>query len=256
MPSYGGSYGSRDQTNPPYLPPTYPTQYLQGDDGRPGHMGGNYDASMAAYSYNRSIPGFSAAAVASGVPPLPIYQGWNQDAMPLPPYTAPSNHSQYSGYGGVPQTSAQYYQPVGQQNYHQNTATAKSLEQDLSEGEFEDVGASVNTPPVGYGSSQYRGNDGTGYMDTAQRAVHSRAQDYSPQSGYQSMLRRISVTFPLFIDAFQQTTITLVIVTLRMGANLQTPTHRMCPLAELTSTTNQRAFNNAIHLHPTTIMTL
>jgi hypothetical protein len=179
MPSYGGSYGSRDQTNPPYLPPTYPTQYLQGDDGRTGHMGGNYDASMAAYSYNRSIPGFSAAAVASGVPPLPIYQGWNQDAVPLPPYTAPSNHSQYSGYGGVPQTSAQYYQPVGKQNYHQNTASAKSFEQaDLSEGEFEDVGASVNTP---------------------QRAVQSRAQDYSPQSGYQSMLRRISVTFHLLL---------------------------------------------------------
>jgi hypothetical protein len=96
-------------------------------------MGGNYDASMAAYSYNRSIPGFSAAAVASGVPPLPIYQGWNQDAMPLPPYTAPSNHSQYSGYGGAAQTNAQYYQPVGQQNYHQNTASAKSFEQaDLS----------------------------------------------------------------------------------------------------------------------------
>lgn len=200
MPSYGASYGARDQTNPPYLPPTYPTQYLQGDDGRIGHMGGNYDASMAAYSYNRSIPGFSAAAVASGVPPLPIYQGWNQDAMPLPPYTAPSNHSQYSGYGGVSQTNAQYYQPVGQQNYHQNTASAKSFEQaDLSEGEFEDVGASTNTPPVGYGSSQYRGNDGTGYMDTAQRAVHSRAQDYSPQSGYQSMLRQISVTFPLLL---------------------------------------------------------
>jgi hypothetical protein len=120
--------------------------------------------------------------------------------MPLPPYTAPSNHSQYSGYGGAAQTNAQYYQPMGQQNYHQNTASAKSFEQaDLSEGEFEDVGASTNTPPVGYGASQYRGNDGTGYMDTAQRAVHSRAQDYSPQSGYQSMLCQISVTFPLLL---------------------------------------------------------
>jgi len=187
-PSYGASYGARDQTNPPYLPPTYPNQYLQGDDGHTENIGSSYDASMSAYAYNRSIPTFSAAAVASGVPPLPIYQGWNQDAMPLPPYTAPHNPSQYTGYGGSSQSNAQYYQPAGQQNYHQNTGIAKPLEQtDLSEGEFEDVGATNNTPPVGYGSNHYQGIDGTGYMDTAQRAVYSRTQDYSPQSGYQGM---------------------------------------------------------------------
>jgi len=132
-PSYGASYGARDQTNPPYLPPTYPNQYLQGDDGHTENIGSSYDASMSAYAYNRSIPTFSAAAVASGVPPLPIYQGWNQDAMPLPPYTAPHNPSQYTGYGGSSQSNAQYYQPAGQQNYHQNTGIAKPLEQtDLS----------------------------------------------------------------------------------------------------------------------------
>jgi hypothetical protein len=197
-PSYGASYGARDQTNPPYLPPTYPSQYLQGDDGRTGHMGANYDASMAAYSHNRSIPTFSAAAVASGVPPLPIYQGWNQDAMPLPPYTATHNPSQYTGYGGTSQANAQYYQPIAQQNYQPNTGVAKPFEADLSEGEFEDVGASTNTPPVGYGPNHYRGNDGTGYMDTAQRAVYSRAQDYSPQSGYQGTFDSNLFCFPSF----------------------------------------------------------
>ncbi|PMD31693.1 hypothetical protein L207DRAFT_185087 [Hyaloscypha variabilis F] len=185
---YGAGYGARDQTNPPYLPPTYPNQYLQGEDGRTGHMGANYDTSMGAYSYNRAIPGFSAAAVASGVPPLPIYQGWNQDAMPLPPYTAPHNPSPYpTGYGGAPQVNPQYYQPMAQQTYTPNTAVVKPYEQtDLSDGEFEDVGASANTPPIGYGSNNYHGSDGTGYMDSAQRAVYSRAQDYSPQSGYQA----------------------------------------------------------------------
>ncbi|KAE9365161.1 hypothetical protein N431DRAFT_430676 [Stipitochalara longipes BDJ] len=184
---YGTSYSARDQPNPPYLPPTYPNQYLQGDDGRTGHMGANYDTSVAAYSYNRAIPGFSAAAVASGVPPLPIYQGWNQDSMPLPPYTAPHNPSQYTGYGGTPQVNPQYYQPIGQQTYAPNAAVAKPFEQtDLSEGEFEDVGASINTPPIGYGSNHYHGSDGTGYMDSAQRAVYSRAQDYSPQSAHQA----------------------------------------------------------------------
>lgn len=185
-PLYGASYGARDQTNPPYLAPTYSNQYPHGDDGRTGHMGTNYDASMAAYSYNRAIPGFSAAAVASGVPPLPIYQGWNQDAMPLPPYSAPHNPSPYTGYVSAPQVNAQYYQPMGHQSYHQNTGVAKPFEQtELSEGEFEDTGVLINTPPVGYGTNQYRGNDGAGYMDTAQRAVYSQAQDYSPQSGYQ-----------------------------------------------------------------------
>jgi hypothetical protein len=161
-------------------------------------MGANYDASMAAYSHNRSIPTFSAAAVASGVPPLPIYQGWNQDAMPLPPYTATHNPSQYTGYGGTSQANAQYYQPIAQQNYQPNTGVAKPFEADLSEGEFEDVGASTNTPPVGYGPNHYRGNDGTGYMDTAQRAVYSRAQDYSPQSGYQGTFDSNLFCFPSF----------------------------------------------------------
>ncbi|KAH8787177.1 hypothetical protein BGZ57DRAFT_755743 [Hyaloscypha finlandica] len=184
-PSYGASYGARDQTNPSYLPPTYQNQYIQGDDGRAGHMAANYDASMAAYSYNRAVPTFSAAAVASGVPPLPIYQGWNQDSIPLPSYTAPHNPPQYASYGSASQASPQYYQhqAMNQQSYHQNTGVAKPLEQtDLSEGEFEDAGASTNTPPIGYGSNHYSANDGTGYMDTAQRAVYSRAQDYSPQS--------------------------------------------------------------------------
>lgn len=197
-PSYGASYGARDQTNPSYLPPTYQNQYIQGDDGRAGHMAANYDASMAAYSYNRAVPTFSAAAVASGVPPLPIYQGWNQDSIPLPSYTAPHNPPQYASYGSASQASPQYYQhqAMNQQSYHQNTGVAKPLEQtDLSEGEFEDAGASTNTPPIGYGSNHYCANDGTGYMDTAQRAVYSRAQDYSPQSGYQGISRSNSHCF-------------------------------------------------------------
>lgn len=188
-PSYGGNYGARDQTNPTYLPPTYPNQYLQGDDGRAsqGQMGADYDASMSAYDYNRAVPTFSASAVAAGVPPLPIFQGWNQEAVPLPPYTTPQNTSQYTGYGNDYQANAPYYQqPMVQQPYHHHTGVAKPFEQnDLSEGEFEDVAGSTNTPPVGYGSTSYRANDGVGYMDIAHRAI-SRAQDYNPQqSGYQ-----------------------------------------------------------------------
>jgi len=191
-PSYGANYGA--QGNPPYLPPTYPNQYLQ-DDGHTGqgHIASNYDASMAAYAYNRNVSAFSAAAVASGVPPLPIYQGWNQDAIPLPPYTTPNNGPQYGSYTDNAHQNNQYYQPVSQPNYQQNLHAVKHYESnDLSEGEFEDGAIATDTPPVGYHSGHYGGNDGTGYHDTAQRAIYSRTQDYSPQQSYPGMLNDAS----------------------------------------------------------------
>ena len=187
---YGASYGAQDHTNPPYLPPTYPNQYLQPDNGRTGqtHMAANYDA----YGYNRAVPAFSAAAVASGIPPLPIYQGWNQDPIPLPPYTAPQSATQYTGYKDNSHQNSQYYPAVNQTNYQQNTQAGRHFEQgELSEGEFEDGAAVTNTPPIGYGASHYRGNDGTGYVDTAQRAVYSRNNDYHPQApSYPGMLHQ------------------------------------------------------------------
>lgn len=184
---YGASYGVRDHPNPTYLPPAYPNQYLQGNDGHTGHIGNNNDTSIGAYTYNSSIPSFSASAVASGIPSLPIYQGWNQDGISLPPYTTPHHPAPYTGYSGNTQENSQYFQTMRQPISHQNSGVAKPFEpNDLSEGEFEDTAALTNTPPVGYSSNYYRGNDGTGYMDTAQRAVYSRAQNYSPQSGYQA----------------------------------------------------------------------
>lgn len=192
-PSYGLNYGAREQQNPPYLPPTYPNQYMQAADSHTsqGQMGNNYDASMNAYAYNRAIPSFSAAAVASGVPPLPIFQGWNQDAIPLPPYNlppaVPAPAPQYNPYGNTPQNTGFYPppppppppQPTYQQNHIQ-----KPFEPDLSEGEFEDGGRATRTPPVGQSSGFYRGNGGNGYVDTAHRAVYSKTQDYSPQQSY------------------------------------------------------------------------
>jgi hypothetical protein len=181
------SYGANPNPTPPYLPPAYPNQYLQADDGRTsqGHMASNYDTSMNAYGYNRTVPAFSAAAVASGVPPLPIYQGWNQDAVPLPPYTLPQNGGQYNGYtNNVQSQQQQYYPPPAQPSYQQHPQQPKPFEQDLDEGEFDDSAVAANAPSIGYGATQYRGNDGTGYVDTAQRAVYSRPQEYSPQQSH------------------------------------------------------------------------
>ncbi|KAH9218313.1 hypothetical protein DL95DRAFT_385720 [Leptodontidium sp. 2 PMI_412] len=182
-PSYPPGYGVRDQQIPPYLPPTYPNQYLQADDSQQGQMASHYDTSMSAYGYNRSIPSFSASAVAAGVPPLPIFTGWNQDSVPLPSYnTTPNNGAQYSGYANNAHHSTPYYQPPSQPAYQHQMPGGKHYDQgDLDEGEFEDQTNAAHAPSNVYGASQFRESGGTGYVDTAQRAVHSKPRDYSPQ---------------------------------------------------------------------------
>ncbi|KAG4433393.1 hypothetical protein IFR05_011129 [Cadophora sp. M221] len=186
-PSYPPGYGSRDQQIPPYLPPTYPNQYLQADDSQQGQMASHYDSSMSAYGYNRSIPSFSASAVAAGVPPLPIFTGWNQDPVALPSFNnTPNNGAQYPGYTNSAH-STPYYQPPSQSAYQQQMLGVKSYDQgDLDEGEFEDQTNATHTSSNTYGNSQFRENGGTGYIDTAQRAVHSKARDYSPQQSSHS----------------------------------------------------------------------
>jgi hypothetical protein len=186
-PSYGAYGGQHQQPNAPYLPPTYQNHpYPQADNVHPGpsQYSQSYDASMTAYGYNQTVPGFSAAALASGAPPLPIFQGWNQDPIPLPDYTAPQNNLQYPGYSGEPYNNTPHYHPMAQQqSYHQNTpyTNAKPAdENELSEGEFDDGYVPPNPVPVDYSVPQYHGNGGAGYIDTAHRAVYNSTQTHSP----------------------------------------------------------------------------
>ena len=174
--SYGANYGTPDQQHQSYLPPTYPNPYLPPDNGRTSQaqVAPNYNSNAVAYGYNVSIPSFSASALATGVPPLPIFQGWNQDAIPLPPYTSQQPVAQFASYAN-PQQTPQYYQQVSQPSYQQN------VQGELSEGEFEDGAHATNTPPVGYGSAQYPAHDAAGYSDTTQRAFYSKQHDYTPQ---------------------------------------------------------------------------
>ena len=156
-------------------------------------MAAHYDTSMSAYAYNRSIPSFSASAVAAGVPPLPIFQGWNQDSVPLPPYT-PNNGTQYSGYTNIAQPSAPYYPPPIQPTYQPQIPGVKSFIQgDLDEGEYEDPPNATHAPMASYNAAHFRENGGTGYSDSAQRALYSKAKDYTPQhSAYPGMFRWFS----------------------------------------------------------------
>ncbi|KAG0650115.1 RNA elimination defective 1 [Hyphodiscus hymeniophilus] len=177
-PPYGAY--PQPQPNAPYLQPSYPNQYAQHEDGRntQTHMAPNFNAS--AYAYNNSIPGFSAASLAPAPPPLPIYQGWNQDGAPLPSYTNPQSNTPYVGYG---YQAPQSYVPPQPQTYQQPTQhLAHYDEGELSEGEFDSYGGQNNgaATSADYGSSYYQGND-AGYMNTAHRAVYSNGQDYSNQ---------------------------------------------------------------------------
>lgn len=187
-PPYGAGYGSQPATHPSYLPP-YPNQYMQQDDGHATqtHLASNYDTSVSAYGYNSSIPGFTAA-VAPAAPLLPIYQGWNQDAIPLPTYSTPHSNMQYTGYGGNTYQSSQSYSAPPQQTYHSSTQHAAPYDEgELSEGEF-DVYRGQNTgaaASASYGSSYYHGNDGSGYMNSAHRAVFPGGQDYNSQQHQQ-----------------------------------------------------------------------
>jgi hypothetical protein len=147
------------------------------------HMSSNYDPSIPAYGYNNSIPSFSATSLAPAAPPAPIYQGWSQDAISLPSYSTPHNNMQYTGYDGNPYQTQQSYPPPQPQTYHQNTQQAAPYDEgELSEGEFDAYGGQhTGTAAPDYGSNYYQGNDGTGYMSTAHRAVYPSGQDYNHQ---------------------------------------------------------------------------
>lgn len=195
-PSYGANYGARDQANPPYLPPTYPNQYMQQDNGRAaqGHMAQNYDTSMSAYAYNNALPSFSAAAVASGVPPLPLFQGWNQDTVPLPPFNQQQNAIQYPPPNNNSQFGSQYYPSYSHPSYPSNAQTPKRYEQgELSEGEFEDNGQATITPPVGYGVSHYT-NVAANYGDSSTSAGYSGAREPNTQQSYPGIFILLYIT--------------------------------------------------------------
>lgn len=191
-PSYGVNYGAQDhsqnQSNPAYLPPTYPAQYMQQDDGRIGHgnMSSSYDASMSGFGYNGPAPSFSASAIATGVPPLPIYQGWNQDSIPLPPYSA-HNSQQYSGYSDTNAQNnhhnSQYY--ISQPSYQPPPQVSQPYDEgEVSEGEFKGNSRQMNNSTATHGANQYSVNERTNYGE--QHGIYTVPTTQAPQRPYHS----------------------------------------------------------------------
>ncbi|TEY71640.1 hypothetical protein BOTCAL_0089g00190 [Botryotinia calthae] len=192
-PYYGAAYGNREQSNnPPY--PTYSNQsaYYPQDDGRSGQhtMAQGYDNTMA-YGYNQQLPNYSAPAMQNNIPPVPVFQGWNQESSSMPQYNAaPQGMHSYAGYNHQSYAqNSQYYAPVAapQPTYHSQTPAYGNIEnREMSEGEYDDTSAHMhaaapNASIGAPGSSHYRGNGGNGYLDTAHRAVYPTGQDPAPQ---------------------------------------------------------------------------
>lgn len=180
---YGANYGSQNQPNPPYLPPTYPNQYSRPDDGRMGqnHYAPNYDANMSAYGYNGHAPGFTAAPIATGAPPLPMYQGWNQDPVPVAPYNEQHDAMQRTGYTSNAYNNYSQHYPTVQHSYQQSMQPAKPYDEgEVSEGEFDGGYPPQNPVSTDYTATQYGGNVGNGFVGTAHRAVYHRSQNQPP----------------------------------------------------------------------------
>ena len=146
----------------------------------------NYSQNMGAYGYNTAIPGFNTAAVASTPTPLPIYQGWNQDTVPLPAYNPPQNSIPNNGYSAPAYKNyVPPYPPVPQPTYQQNTQPAKAYDElDMNGGSYNNGYAATAAPQqqTQYNSktSTFSSNDGNGYTDSAHRAVYAGNQDVVP----------------------------------------------------------------------------
>jgi hypothetical protein len=186
-PAYGVNYGAQDQTHPPYVPPAYPAQYMQPAIGPMGNgMSASYDVSNPMYEYSGTAP-FSASAIASGVPPLPIFHGWNQNQAPLPVYNAHAGqqymnysdqnaaHSQHNSQYYVPQTPP-VYQPVSQ-------PPPVYDEGEVSESEFDGRRHQLNNSAI-YGGVQHPANDRTAYADSSQQAMYSAPSQQNQQRPY------------------------------------------------------------------------
>ncbi|KAI9732972.1 MAG: hypothetical protein M1818_007405 [Claussenomyces sp. TS43310] len=144
-PAFGFDSG-RQSTMPVYQRAMPPSQqsYSGGHQDQTPVVESNQATSMAAYMHNGGFPSFSAAAVSSGIPPLPIYQNWNR-TLPANLSSAPAQINE--PYEPTIQGTSQYSN--GNQSFHEMSSSvpqardvsrAQPVEEgELSEGEYEDV---------------------------------------------------------------------------------------------------------------------
>lgn len=169
---YGGSYGSHDQSNVPYLPPAYPPQpyYLQNNQhGGQGQVIGN--SNYGTYGYSHNMPAFGAVPT----PPIPLFQGWNHDHVPTPPFSSAPQQSPYNGYTPLQEQQSQQYPPpvhTRWQPQDYNPAVTNDLEE-MEQGEYQDRAMTENVPTPRFVSGSRRSSAGNGYHRHSPNTNHS-----------------------------------------------------------------------------------
>jgi hypothetical protein len=185
---YGANYPGQ-QPNAPYPPPYPNNTYTQTESGYQGppQYAQNYDASANAYGYNQhATSGYGGAGPApSGVPPG--FQGWHQNPTSLPTYTNTQGGMAYSNYAGGAYSSAPQYPAEIRQSYPQHLQYNLGDESDAKTADYDDAYAPTNPSLVSYGTTQYLGAGGSGYLNSVQRSsAYSGAQNQTPVQSSQS----------------------------------------------------------------------
>jgi hypothetical protein len=159
-PPFGMALG---RAVPPYREASHQEIYDYGDAVQPERrplLEYHKAQTRVAFDQNAKVPGFSAASVASGIPPLPIYQdqesllygnparSYGRDGTLEPPRSQnpnskPSNLSPHE----LPQNLSQ--ERIHKRPASHTPAARNAEEGELSEGEFEEVRSNVNRNTAG-----------------------------------------------------------------------------------------------------------
>jgi hypothetical protein len=182
---------------PPYRESSQHGVYDFGDALRPAQRSVLEYGNNSAFQYNRSIPEFSADAVASGIPPLPIYQHHDPPSYPYPHetlgqsdrYDPLGSHNSYLELS----TRSTYQLPsqnrpsevVMRQSSYRPTGRVVE-EGELSEGEFEETPLERDPNRA----SPYRGQPfiekgryGSKYGTVYDRGARDEASNTTPLTG-------------------------------------------------------------------------
>lgn len=157
MPPFGFAPGQRGHKLPFQSTGAQNTQYAYDESSQSANASAfqqNALAHGAGFEYNAGFPAFSPAALASGVPPLPIYGGWDVNAhRQNPMWTVQTKTPDSSNSFGTPATGASHrpftsqHIPMPQKSATPPTSRARPPaveEVELSEGEYEEAsGAEV-----------------------------------------------------------------------------------------------------------------
>jgi len=159
-PQYGGGYSSHDQSSMPYVPPAYPPQYFPTNSQQGGHGQVNTASAYGTYGYNQIMPVFGAIPN-PGISPVPLFQGWNHEHVPAPPFSSTSQHSLHTGYSPEQQQNQPYplHNRTGWQQPSFHGAVSYD-QQDMVGGDFQEDNIVKDASAPNYSASRRRSSAG------------------------------------------------------------------------------------------------